>query len=234
MACVKEAVLTILADPAAHGLPISPKPQGVVTAEPVRFLHLARAVTSYLYYLWPTTQWVHIGISRKAVAALAEDGLVTVSKSNGSNLVSLVPEQYQLHLTPAEKRQVAFEQAEWEREQREGSPHMGRHGKSPDHPTRRHGFYDELVAKAGPCRLGGTHSEPRKNGMVYCEHGLSAHSCKPCQGLPDPPVVCEWDGKKMSDHTEAEQMYCISRSIAKMSEPGTVYIARGAPNAGGT
>jgi hypothetical protein len=49
------------------------------------------------------------------------------------------------------------------------------------------GDYSALVAKAGPCRLGGKHSEPCFNGMVYCEHGVSVYACH--QGCTDLPPL---------------------------------------------
>lgn len=47
------------------------------------------------------------------------------------------------------------------------------------------GDYSGLVSEAGPCRLGGLHTEPRPNGMVYCEHGISVYHCYPCRECTD-------------------------------------------------
>jgi len=79
------------------------------------------------------------------------------------------------------------------------------------------GDYSALVAKAGPCRLGGQHTEPRFNGMVYCEHGVSVFFCKPCQGLPDDyNPICEECNQPKDQHTEAEAAYCITRGLSRM------------------
>jgi hypothetical protein len=93
------------------------------------------------------------------------------------------------------------------------------------------GDYSALVAKAGPCRLGGKHSEPGFNGMVYCEHGVSVYAChQGCTDLPPLDPKCETCGRLKDDHTEAEAAYCITRQIAEAVDR-PVYIA-GLPGAG--
>ena len=77
----------------------------------------------------------------------------------------------------------------------------------------------------GPCAIGGMHTRPALNGMVYCEHGITAYHCDRCMGRPDTyDPICESCGVPKEKHTEVEAMYCITRQIAEASDRG-VYVA---------
>lgn len=86
------------------------------------------------------------------------------------------------------------------------------------------GDYSGLVSEAGPCRLGGKHSAPGFNGMVYCEHGFSVFACpRGCTETPPLEPNCGACGKPKDNHTEAEAAYCITREIASLTDT-PVYI----------
>ena len=95
---------------------------------------------------------------------------------------------------------------------------------APRFPDGRLKTYAELVAEAGPCLLGGKHTEPGRNGMVYCEHGLSVWNCDRCCGFAPPDPTCDQCGKLKNDHTEAEAAYCITRSIAAATDR-SIYVS---------
>jgi hypothetical protein len=87
------------------------------------------------------------------------------------------------------------------------------------------GDYTGLVRRAGPCRLGGNHTKPAPNGMVYCEHGLSVFACHDgCTDLPPIDPICEVCGGLKETHSETEAAYCITRGLALVSER-SIYVA---------
>ena len=78
---------------------------------------------------------------------------------------------------------------------------------------------------------GGEHTKPAFNGMVYCEHRVSAHSCDRCMGRPDTyDPVCETCGVLKEKHTDMEAAYCVTRQIAEATVR-PVYVA-GLPGRG--
>lgn len=81
------------------------------------------------------------------------------------------------------------------------------------------GDYSRLVAEAGPCRLGGIHTTPARNGMVYCEHRVSVFACHDgCTALPPLDPDCDQCGRPKADHTEAEAAYCVGRGLASITD----------------